>query len=54
MRDEADVQIYTTSGTLIDSYNIKPGETIETPVNNIGVYIVRAAQARFTKKLTVK
>jgi hypothetical protein len=54
MRDEADVQIYTTSGMLIDSYNIKPGETIETRVNISGIYIVQTADGVYTKKLSVK
>ena len=54
LRNEADVSIYTTSGLLVSSFTIKPGETIETPINLTGIYITRAANGRFTKKLKVK
>ena len=54
MRDVADVAIYTVSGVCIASFDIAPGETIETPVNTSGVYIVRAARGHYTKKVTLK
>ena len=54
LRNEADVSIYTTSGLLVSSFTIKPGETIETPINLTGIYITRAANGHFTKKLKVK
>ena len=37
---ERNVRIVTVSGITIDNYTIQPGETIETPINNTGVYIV--------------
>ena len=54
LRNEADVSIFTTSGLLVSSFTIKPGETIETPINLTGIYIIRAANGHFTKKLKVK
>ena len=54
MRDEADVRIVNTAGQTIDTYTIQPGETVETRVNNSGVYIIRAAGGHYTKKVSVK
>ena len=54
LRKSADVQIYSTSGVVISSFTIQPGETVETDINTSGVYIVRAANGRYTKKLTLK
>ena len=54
LRDEADVRIVNVNGQTIDSYKIQPGETVETPVYNSGVYIIRAAGGHYTKKVSVK
>lgn len=54
MRDVADVAIYTVSGVCLGSFDIQPEETIETPVNTSGVYIIRAAGGHYTKKVTIK
>ncbi len=54
LRDEADVRIVNVNGQTIASYKIQPGETIETPVYNSGVYIIRAAGGHYTKKVSVK
>ena len=54
LRKPADVQIYSTSGVVISSFTIQLGETVETDINTSGVYIVRAANGRYTKKLTLK
>ena len=54
LRQEAEVRIFNTGGTLIDSYTIKPDETIETNIYTQGVYIVRAHHGRYIKKLVVK
>ena len=54
LRKPADVQVYSTSGVVISSFTIQPGETVETDINTSGVYIVRAANGRYTKKLTLK
>ena len=54
LRLEADVQIYNISGIMVASFTILPGETISTYVPVSGVYIVRAADGRYQKKLAVK
>ena len=54
MQATADVAIFNVSGMCIASFDIEPGETIETPVNNGGVYIVRAAGGHYTKKISMK
>ena len=48
---EADVHVYNVSGQTVASFTIQPGETIETDIPVAGVYIVRAANGRYTKKL---
>ena len=54
LRKPADVRVYNVSGVAISTFTIQPGETIETDINTSGVYIVRAANGRYTKKLTLK
>ena len=38
----------------IAAFTIQTGETIETDINIAGVYIVRAANGRYTKKFALK
>ena len=54
MRSTADVSIFTVSGVGIANFDILPGETVETPVNTAGVYIIRAAGGHYIKKVTIK
>ena len=54
MRSTADVGIFNVSGMCVASFNIEPGETVETPVYNSGVYIIRAGGGHYTKKVSVK
>ena len=54
MRQPADVHIYSVSGQSIATFSIQNGETIETDIPIAGVYIVRAANGRYTKKFAVK
>ena len=54
LRNEADVRIVNTAGQTIATFTIQPDETIETPVQTSGVYIVRAAGGHYTKKIIVK
>ena len=54
LKRETDVRIVNVNGQTITSYNIQPGETIETPVYNGGVYIIRAGGGHYTKKVSVK
>ncbi len=48
------VQIVNTSGLTVATFTVHSGETIETPVPNTGVYIIRAAGGKYNKKVTVK
>ena len=52
--NDAEVQIYSAGGSLVETYTIKPDETIETNIYTQGVYIVRAHHGRYIKKLVVK
>ena len=54
LRQPADVHIYNVSGVTISTFTIQPGETVETDITVSGVYIIRAANGRYTKKLTLK
>lgn len=54
LREAADVQIYNMSGHVITSFTVLPGETVERDVPISAVYIVRAANGRYTKKIAVK
>ena len=54
LRSETDVRIVNLGGQTVAAFTIQPGETIETPVEVSGVYIVRAAKGRYTKKMTIK
>jgi hypothetical protein len=49
-----DVRIVSLAGVTINAFTIEPGETVETRINNAGVYIVEPSEARFIKKLSVK
>ena len=51
---ETQVRIVTISGAPLTTFSIKPGETIETDVHADGIYIVQAADGRYTKKLAIK
>ena len=50
----ADVRIFNVGGLCVATFNIEPGETIETPIYSEGVYMVHVDGARFRKKLMVK
>ncbi len=54
LQSETHVHIVNVGGQAIASFVVQPGETVETPVNSAGVYIVRAADGRYTKKLVVR
>ena len=54
LREAADVQIYNMSGQSVTSFTILPGETVERDIPIAAVYIVRAANGRYTKKIAVK
>ena len=54
LHQPADVRVYSTSGQTIAAFTIQPGETIETDIAVSGVYIIRAANGRYMKKLSLK
>ena len=54
LREAADVQIYNMNGHILSSFTVLPGETVEKDVPITAVYIVRAANGRYTKKIAVK
>ena len=54
LRQPADVHIYNVSGVAISTFTIQPGETVETDIAVSGVYIIRAANGRYMKKLVLK
>ena len=51
---DVDIRIVNAAGITVTTFNIEPGETIETRINNAGVYIVQSADGRYTKKLAVR
>ena len=51
---DVDIRIVNAAGITVTTFNIEPGETIETRINNAGVYIVQSADGRYIKKLAVK
>ena len=54
LRKESDVHIFNVNGQAIAAFDIQPGETVETNVYNSGVYIIRADNGRYTKKIALK
>lgn len=54
LRTESEVTITNLSGITVATFSVQPGETVRTPMNAGGVYIVRAANGRYQKKLVVK
>ena len=49
-----DVRIVNTAGQVLDKFAIKPGETIETRIQNAGVFIVQDEEGKYIKKLAVE
>ena len=54
LRHGADVRIFSVSGQCVAAFDIQPGETIETDIPIAGVYIVRAANGRYAKKVALR
>ena len=54
LHETAEVRIVNTAGITVNAFYIEPGETVETRINNAGVYIVQSTDGRHTKKLVVK
>lgn len=47
----AEVRIVNVAGATISTFDIEPGETVETSINSSGVYIVLTTDNRYNKKL---
>lgn len=54
LKDIATLRIMNAEGIIISSFTIKPGETVETRVNNSGVYIVQSSNGNNIKKIAVR
>ena len=54
MNTTVNVHILNTAGQALATFDIEPGETVETRINISGVYVVQSADGSFTKKLAVK
>ncbi len=54
LRHEADVRIVNASGVPVDVFNIQPGATVSTDMLTSGVYIIRADNGKYQKKLLVR
>ena len=54
LHDTTEVRIVNPAGITVATFDIEPGETVETRINNSGVYIVQTSDAHYTKKLVVK
>ena len=50
----ADVRIVAANGVTVRQFTIQPGETVETPIVNRGVYIVQSSDGQHVKKHAVK
>ena len=49
-----DVRIVNLAGMTVNTFTIEPGESVETRINNAGVYIVESTDGRHIKKLSVR
>ena len=54
LREITEVRIVNTAGITLRTFDIEPGETVETRVNNSGVYIVQTSDGHYNKKLSVR
>ena len=54
LREITEVRIVNTAGITINTFDIEPGETVTTRINNSGVYIVQTTDGRYIKKLAVR
>ena len=54
LRETTEVRIVNATGITVSTFTIEPGETIETDITIAGVYIVRADNGRYTKKIALR
>ena len=50
----ANVRIVNTNGITLNTFDLEPGETVETRVNLSGVYMVQTTDGKFIRKIVVK
>ena len=54
LKAKATVVILNAAGIALHTFDIEPGETVETRIINSGVYIVRTEDGHHLKKVAVK
>jgi len=54
LKETVNVRILTLSGLTINTFELEPGQTVETRLSNAGVYIVQTLDGKMLKKLTVR
>ena len=48
------VRIVNTNGITLNTFDLEPGETVETRVNLAGVYMVQTTDGKFIRKIVVR
>ena len=54
LRGTTEIRIVNPAGITINTFDIEPGETVETRIYNGGVYIVQTTDGHYNKKLVVR
>ena len=54
LRESTEVRIVNPAGVTVTTFDIEPGETVETRIYNSGVFIVQSTDGRHIKKLAVR
>jgi hypothetical protein len=54
LKTQTTVSIFSTTGQQVSTFTLQPGQSVETYIDNAGVYIVHAAEGRYRSKLMVK
>ena len=54
LKETVNVRILTMNGITINTFDLEPGQTVETRLSNAGVYIVQTLDGKLLKKLTVR
>lgn len=54
LRETTEVRIVNPAGITINTFDIEPGETVETRINNAGIFIVQTTDGHYNKKLVVR
>ena len=54
LQQQTTVHIVNAGGATVAIFTLQPGESVNTPIPVAGIYLVRTADGRFTKKLFVK